>query len=155
METESLVKLLSQISKLTPEAILALQKELSKRGKIEQVRKISDFLTSSRFLIQEESIISYLMVLRKRKLSEHEIDLELSGSFGIDQDYIDYSKSRLKSKGWESLIVGLAVIVVPLVLIVLSLIKNSYIGCGAAIFIMPGIWYLLKGLKLLRACLIL
>jgi hypothetical protein len=150
METESLIKLVSEITSLTPEAIIILQKELLKRGENEQAIMISGFLASPRFKVQEERIISYLLVLRKKGLTETEIDKELKDSFGIDQEYVDYSKARLKAKGRENLIIGIVLIVFPLFLIIMSLILGGYIGFGAVVILGFGVWRLVMGINILR-----
>jgi len=150
MEIEELVKLLDQISSLTPEALLVLQKEFLKRGEKNYVIRISEFLASSRFLIPEERIINYLLVLRKRGISEIEIDKELMESFGIEQDYVDYSKLSLKTKGIENLVIGLVLSIIPLVLIIVSLIMGALIGLGSIIILGFGIWRLVKGINLLK-----
>jgi len=150
METKALIKLVSQITSLTHEAILALQKELLDRGEKEYVIKITEYLASSRFRVSEEKIIKYLLVLRKRDLKNSEIDKELRDSFGIDQDYVEYAKSSIKSKGKENLIVGIVLTIIPLAMIVLSIFKGGYIGFGAAIILGFGVWRLVKGISLLK-----
>jgi len=150
METEELVRLLDQISSLTPEALLVLQKEFLKRGKKKQVRRISEFLASSRFLVPEERIINYMLVLRNRGIPETEIDKELMESFGIEKDYVDYSKLSIKSKGIENLVIGLVLSIIPLALIIVSLIMGALIGLGSIIILGFGIWRLVKGINLLK-----
>jgi hypothetical protein len=150
METEELVKLIDQLTSLTPEALLVLQQEFLKRGEKEQVLKISKFLASSRFLVPEERIINYLLVLRKRGIAESEIDKELKESFGIEQDYVDYSKFRIKSTGRENLIIGIVLITIPLGLIIFSVIMGALIGLGSIIILGFGVWRLVKGINLLN-----
>jgi hypothetical protein len=150
METESLINLLQELTSLTPEALVVLQKELLNRGENEPALKITKFLASSRFLVPEERIMSYLLVLRKKGISENEIDKELKESFGIEQEYVEYSKLRIKSKGRENLIIGLVLIVIPLGLIILSLIMGGYIGFGAIVILGFGIWRLIKGINQIR-----
>jgi len=150
METKALIKLLSEITSLTHEAILALQKELLDRGEKEYVIKITEYLASPRFQVPEEKIIKYMLVLRKRGLNNSEIDKELRDSFGIDQDYVEYAKSSIKSKGKENLFIGIVLTIIPLAMIVLSIIMGGFIGIGAAIILGFGVWRLILAIKLLK-----
>jgi hypothetical protein len=150
LETEELMKLFDQLSNLTPEAVLALQEELLKRGEKKLVLKISEYLASTRFKISEERIMNYTLVLRNKGVSESEIDAELTESFGIDKDYINYSKDRIKAKGKENLTIGIVLIVFPLFLIIMSLILGGYAGIGALFIMGFGIWRLVIGINLLK-----
>jgi len=150
METEDLLNLLSEITSLTPEALEVLRIELIGRGENKKAHKITEYFSSSRFLVPEEWVMNYLLVLRKKGLRENDIDKELMFSFGIDQDYVNFSKSSLKAKGKENLLIGIVLVLIPLVLIILSIIRGGYYGLGATVILGFGLWRMIKGINLLK-----
>ena len=145
-----MIKLLVQITSLTPDALLALQKEFLYRGEKEYVLKIAEYMASSRFRVPEELVTSYYIELRKKNLDKFEIEDELKESLGIEKDYVEFIISSLKSKARENIIIGVVLIIIPLLLILLSAVLGGYLGIGAFLILGFGIWRLIKGIELMK-----
>ncbi len=146
MSIEELTKLVAEIKTLRPEAILFLQQELISREETQKALNITNYLLSIKYHISESVLFDYITKLKKKGFSENEIDKDLEEKHGIDKNYSHLIKSNLNSKGKENIIIGLAMIIIPLVFGIILISLNAFIGIFPLLLIGIGIWRLNKGL---------
>ncbi|KZS40296.1 hypothetical protein AWE51_04895 [Aquimarina aggregata] len=146
MSIEELTKLVAEIKTLRPEAILFLQQELISREETQKALNITNYLLSIKYHISESVLFDYITKLKKKGFSETEIDKDLEEKHGIDKNYSQLIKSNLNSKGKENIIIGLAMIIIPLVFGIILISLNAFIGIFPLLLIGIGIWRLNKGL---------
>ncbi len=146
MSIEELTKLVSEIKTLKPKAVLLLQEELVSRGEINEALNITKYLVSIKYHISENVLFDYITKLKKKGLSEIEINKELEFKHGIDSNYSNLIKLHLKSRGKENIVIGLAMIIIPLTFGIILISLNAFIGIFPILLIGIGIWRLNKGL---------
>lgn len=144
--TEKLKGIVSEIKSLNPEFIPLLQSELIKRNENEIALRITEYLTSIKYHISESILFDSILNYRKGGLTETEIDYKLKEKHGIDSSYAELIRVSLKEKGKENIAVGTAMIIMPLILAIVLLTMQAFIGVFPILLIGIGIWRLNKGI---------
>lgn len=145
--TEKLIGIASEIKSLNPEFIPILQSELIKRNENKVAVKITEYLTSIKYHIPESVLFDYILTHRKAGLTETEINTILKKEHGIDSNYAKLIRASLKEKGKENIAIGTVMIIIPLILGIILLTMNSFIGVFPLLLIGIGIWRLTKGIN--------
>ncbi|WP_109301365.1 hypothetical protein [Aquimarina sp. AU474] len=144
--TEKLKVIASEIKSLNPEFIPLLQNELIKRNENEVALGITEYLTSIKYHISESVLFDSILNYRKVGLTETEIDSKLKENHGIDSNYAELIRISLKEKGKENIAIGTVMIIIPLILGIILLTMQAFIGVFPLLLIGIGIWRLNKGI---------
>mgnify|MGYP001794426745 CR=1 FL=1 len=144
--TEKLKGIVSEIKSINPEFIPLLQSELIKRNENEVALGITEYLTSIKYHISESILFDSIVNYRKVGLTETEIDSKLQENHGIESSYAELIRVSLKEKGKENIAIGTAMIIIPLILGIVLLTMQAFIGVFPLLLMGIGIWRLNKGI---------
>ena len=124
-----------------------MQSELIKRNENEVALGITEYLTSIKYHISESILFDSFLHHRKVGLTETQIDSRLKENHGIDSNYAELIRISLKEKGRENIVIGTAMIIIPLIFGIILLTMQAFIGVFHLLLIGIGIWRLNKGIK--------
>ena len=145
--TEKLIGLASEIKSINPEFIPLLQNELINRNENEVALSITEYLTSIKYHVPEPILFESILNYREFGLTKKEIDNKLKEEHGIDSEYVDLMRISLKEKGKQNIAIWAGMIIVPLILGIILLTMQAFIGILPLIAVGIGIWKVNKGFK--------
>ncbi len=124
METKELSALVMKIHILHKEAIPILQKELMSRNEYKTALKITDYLISIKYHIEETTLFDHIVEQRRKGVSEEMIHKKMLKEYTINESYLEIIKSRMKIRGRSNIIMGLVLILFPLAYAVFLIIEG-------------------------------
>ena len=99
---------------------------------------------------EREKAFDYMLELKKLGLDDAEVKEKMQETFSIDEGDSEVIHAQFKKRGWQNLVIGIALVGIIGLLMVLSSNGHGGIGFGAVLLGATGVWRIVVGARQLR-----